>query len=1344
MKRSWSTVLLVICIVYALTIAGCGGGGGRDSVGYNSDGGGVAAGIPALTAVNNLSSQGQSIRPGDWIEVNGSNFGSTQCTSYVGFTNGTTTEQAVLYDSWSDIKIVCRVPEGTPMSDRYAVREITNVFVSTNGVGNSNNYSSPSDSTPNPTPQPTPPSPTPTPSPTSGGVDTPVAAKLGFKIQPCSVQAGTAFTVTVEIQDANGNRMTSATNEVTMAIATNPGTSTLSGTVKVSAVKGTATFNALSLNKTGTGYTLDASATGLTGSESTGFDITPGPVDHIFFNVQPVDGTAGVTFSPALQVEFQDALGNRVIAADDNIALDFDTNPGGSTLSGTLTRTAVSGVATFDNLSLNKTGTGYKLKASVTGMSDVTSNAFNIVPAGPHHMVFSTEPSNTVAGASITPSVKITIQDSFGNTVTTATNEITVAVGTDPGGPTLSGTTTVAAINGVATFGDLSLNKTGNGYTLIASAAGFSNVTSGTFNITPAGAHHLDFSGQPSNVQAGSAIAPAVKVEVQDQYHNRVTTATNNIAIGFGENPSGSELSGTKSEDATAGEASFSTLSLDKTGTGYTLAASASGLTGTASGTFNVTPGPVDKLYISVQPSNGTAGVAVSPAIQVELVDTLGNRVTTATNTITVDFGNNPGTSTLSGSKSKAATAGVASFGDISLNKSGTGYTLLFSSAGLSDVISSSFNISPAGADHLAFVQQPSNIKAGAIISPSVTVEIVDSLGNRITTASNDITLSIPVGTNPRGSDLSGTVMRAASSGLVTFNNISLNKTGTGYTLQASATGFADVSSGTFNVTPGAAHHLTFTQDPRNVAAGASITPAMTVEIRDANENLVTSATDNVTIAILNNPGRSTPSGTTTRAAASGVATFEDVSLNKVSTGYTLQASATGITSGTSGGFNVTPGTAHELHFLQQPTNVDKGTVITPAVTVEVYDSFGNKVTTSTAAVTMAIQTNPPGDIELGGNLSQDAVSGTATFNDLTLNKTGTGYVLRASGTGLTSDDSSTFDVNPMISSVVSYSSGPNGTGPAKVVATPNGDAGTNVDINGFGFGGTQGSVKFIGPTQTETTGIPATVTNWADDKIVCTVPTGAEIGTGTVYVKKSSGVSEQRPFIVCPDGMTYVPAGKQGSETDNINALYMGECEVTNAEFRLFLTATSAFVHSSTWYITPATAAYENYPVEAVSWYEAVQYCNWKTDNDPGLGSSQRCYNELYEYDKDKKGYRLGNNAGIINQSEWEYACRAGKITDYYWGESGLPFNIGQYCWFASNSGSHPNDKGQKIPNLWGLYDMSGNVWEWTNEKYGGDRVIRGGCWGSGSAGCLSSFSEGHDPLGHGAYIGFRFVRTK
>src|SRR5207344_1208629 len=161
-----------------------------------------------------------------------------------------------------------------------------------------------------------------------------------------------------------------------------------------------------------------------------------------------------------------------------------------------------------------------------------------------------------------------------------------------------------AAVAGVATFSTLSINKTGTGYTLGASATGLTGATSSAFNVTPGAAAQLAFSVQPTNVAAGAAIAPAVQVTIQDAQGNTVTTATNSIAMAIGTNPGGGTLGGTTSVAAVAGVASFSTLSINKTGTGYTLGASATGLTGATSSAFNVTAGAAAKLAVTVQPTN--------------------------------------------------------------------------------------------------------------------------------------------------------------------------------------------------------------------------------------------------------------------------------------------------------------------------------------------------------------------------------------------------------------------------------------------------------------------------------------------------------------------------------------------------------------------------------------------------------------------------------------------------------------------------------------------------------------------------------------------------------------------
>src|SRR2546423_4810663 len=98
--------------------------------------------------------------------------------------------------------------------------------------------------------------------------------------------------------------------------------------------------------------------------------------------------------------------------------------------------------------------------------------------------------------------------DAFGNLATGFTDAVAIALGSNPGGSTLSGTTPVAAVSGVATF-FVSLNKAGTGYTLTASASGFTAVTSTVFDITPGTATQLAFTVQPSNAVAGAAVSPA-------------------------------------------------------------------------------------------------------------------------------------------------------------------------------------------------------------------------------------------------------------------------------------------------------------------------------------------------------------------------------------------------------------------------------------------------------------------------------------------------------------------------------------------------------------------------------------------------------------------------------------------------------------------------------------------------------------------------------------------------------------------------------------------------------------------------------------------------------------------
>ena len=357
---------------------------------------------------------------------------------------------------------------------------------------------------------------------------------------------------------------------------------------------------------------------------------------------------------------------------------------------------------------------------------------------------FAVQPSHTVAGAAITPAVQAEIRDQFGVRLTTATNSITLAIGTNPGGGTLSGTTTVAAVNGLATFSGLSIDQVGSGYTLTAASSGLAGATSAAFNITaPPVPTALGFTVQPSNTGVGSAISPAVTVEIRDQSGARIATATNNVTLAIGTNPAGGTLSGTTTVAAVNGVARFSDLSIDRAGTGYTLAATSSGLSGASSSAFTITAAPIaTALGFAVQPSHTVAGAAITPAVQAEIRDQLGARLTTATNSITLAIGTNPSGGTLSGTATVAAVNGVATFSGLSIDQVGSGYTLAATSAGLIGATSAAFDVTatpPQGITHTLLtsgvVLTNQNTTTTASISPAPNTLVTITLLSHRSTA---------------------------------------------------------------------------------------------------------------------------------------------------------------------------------------------------------------------------------------------------------------------------------------------------------------------------------------------------------------------------------------------------------------------------------------------------------------------------------------------------------------------------------------------------------------------------------------------------------------------------------
>jgi hypothetical protein len=144
------------------------------------------------------------------------------------------------------------------------------------------------------------------------------------------------------------------------------------------------------------------------------------------------------------------------------------------------------GVHTFTAGATLKTAGTQSVVATDTVQTSVTGSAsVSVSPAGAAKLAFGQQPTNTVVNTSISPAVTVEVEDSFGNVETgDNTDSVTMAIGTNPGGGTLSGTNPVTVSAGVATFSNLSINAVGNGYTLTASSGSLTGATSNPFNIT--------------------------------------------------------------------------------------------------------------------------------------------------------------------------------------------------------------------------------------------------------------------------------------------------------------------------------------------------------------------------------------------------------------------------------------------------------------------------------------------------------------------------------------------------------------------------------------------------------------------------------------------------------------------------------------------------------------------------------------------------------------------------------------------------------------------------------------------------------------------------------------------
>jgi hypothetical protein len=291
------------------------------------------------------------------------------------------------------------------------------------------------------------------------------------------------------------------------------------------------------------------------------------------------------------------------------LAIAGGTGATGAVLSGTKIVNAVGGIATFADLSIDKREVGYKLTAAAAG-SPGDQRVLHDQPGAATQLVFTLQPSAATAGIVITPRIEVTARDAQGNTATSFAAGVTVSIGNNPAGGILSGTTTIAAVGGIASFSNLSIDQPGIGYTLTATAVGPAGTTSAAFDVTASLVTQLVFTRQPSSATAGAIIAPSVRVTARNAAGQTETSFTGNVTLTItaGTGTAGSTLSGATTVPAVAGVADFATLNIDNSGSGFRLSATAVGLSGAVSAPFTINAGAPTRVTFSMQPASTTAG----------------------------------------------------------------------------------------------------------------------------------------------------------------------------------------------------------------------------------------------------------------------------------------------------------------------------------------------------------------------------------------------------------------------------------------------------------------------------------------------------------------------------------------------------------------------------------------------------------------------------------------------------------------------------------------------------------------------------------------------------------------
>jgi len=354
--------------------------------------------------------------------------------------------------------------------------------------------------------------------------------------------------------------------------------------------------------------------------------------------------------------------------------------------------------------------TGWSVQyGSATGTSWQVSALSGTIAAGGYLLVEEGANGSTNGATLTAPFLTGTLNMSAANGKVALVSSTTALTGANPAGtaivdkvgygtangyetsaaPALTNTTALLRVDGGCTDTD------NNGADFAVGTPAPRNSTSPTHSCGVPAADTLAFSVQPVGAIAGSPFGTQPVVTAQTAGGATDEAFTGSVTLSIKTGPAGAALSGTITTAAVAGVATFTNLSISKAAGGYVLTAAAPGVASADSAAFAVAPGAPSQLAFTVQPSSASSNVAISPAPSVGALDAFGNPTPSFSAPVNVQIGGGTAGATLLGTFTQSASGGVASFPDLAVDKTGAGYSLTASSAGLTPVVSSPFAITP-------------------------------------------------------------------------------------------------------------------------------------------------------------------------------------------------------------------------------------------------------------------------------------------------------------------------------------------------------------------------------------------------------------------------------------------------------------------------------------------------------------------------------------------------------------------------------------------------------------------------------------------------------------------------